>query len=62
MLKEQQEKTAKYDGHCKNLSKEEVEANIKAGIPYVIRLRLPENHTIKFTDLVREIWNLILMT
>lgn len=45
--------TAKYDGHCKNLSKEEVEANIKAGIPYVIRLRLPENHTIKFTDLVR---------
>ena len=45
--------TAKYDGHCRDLTKEEVEAKIAAGEPYVIRLRLPENHVIKFVDGVR---------
>ena len=45
--------TPKYDGHCRELSKEEVKAKIDAGEPYVIRLKLPENHVIKFTDLVR---------
>ncbi|MBP3931206.1 MAG: glutamate--tRNA ligase, partial [Peptostreptococcaceae bacterium] len=45
--------TPKYDGHCRDLSKEEIEAKIAAGEEYVIRLRLPENHIIKFTDLVR---------
>ncbi|CEQ28996.1 glutamyl-tRNA ligase [[Clostridium] sordellii] len=45
--------TPKYDGNCRNLSKEEVEAKLAAGEEYVIRLKLPENHFIKFTDLVR---------
>lgn len=45
--------TPRYDGHCRDLSKEEVQAKIAAGNPYVIRLRLPKNHIIKFTDLVR---------
>ena len=45
--------TPRYDGHCRDLTKEEVEAKIAAGEPYVIRLKLPENHVIKFTDLVR---------
>lgn len=45
--------TPRYDGHCRELSKEEVKAKIDAGEPYVIRLKLPENHVIKFTDLVR---------
>ena len=45
--------TPKYDGHCRDLTKEEVEAKIAQGIPHVTRLRLPENHTIKFVDLVR---------
>ncbi|CEK39889.1 glutamate--tRNA ligase [Paraclostridium sordellii] len=45
--------TPKYDGNCRNLSKEEVEAKLAAGEEYVIRLKLPENHVIKFTDLVR---------
>ncbi|MEG1870791.1 MAG: glutamate--tRNA ligase, partial [Peptostreptococcaceae bacterium] len=45
--------TPKYDGHCRDLSKEEVEAKLAAGEEHVIRLRLPENHVIKFTDLVR---------
>ena len=30
-----------YDGHCRNLSKEEVEAKLAAGEPYVIRLKMP---------------------
>ena len=55
-VREQQKEageTPKYDGHCRNLSKEEVEAKLAAGEEYVIRLKLPENHVIKFTDLVR---------
>lgn len=43
----------KYDGHCKSLSKEEVEAKIAAGEPYVIRLKLPANTDIHFNDGVR---------
>ncbi|RDY22756.1 glutamate--tRNA ligase [Romboutsia maritimum] len=45
--------TPRYDGHCRELSQEEIDAKIAAGEPYVIRLKLPENHVIKFTDLVR---------
>lgn len=45
--------TPRYDGHCRDLTKEEIQEKIDAGIPYVIRLRLPEDYTIKFTDLVR---------
>ena len=26
-----------YDGHCRSLSKEEIEEKLKAGVPYVIR-------------------------
>ena len=33
-----------YDKHCLSLSKEEVEANLKAGKPYVIRQNNPNNH------------------
>lgn len=45
--------TAKYDGHCRNLTKEEVDKKIQAGEPYVIRLKLPENKNIEFDDAVR---------
>ena len=30
-----------YDGHCRSLSKEEIEEKLKAGVPYVIRLKMP---------------------
>lgn len=43
----------KYDGYCKSLSKEEIQKRIENGEEYVIRLKLPKNHTIKFKDLVR---------
>ena len=31
-----------YDKHCLGLSKEEVEANLAAGKPYVIRFNMPK--------------------
>ena len=40
----------KYDGHCRNLSKEEVEEKLKAGIPYVIRQKCPTEGTTTFHD------------
>lgn len=39
-----------YDGHCRNLSKEEVQAKLDAGIPYVIRQKMPQEGTTTFHD------------
>jgi len=39
-----------YDKHCLSLSKEEVEANLKAGKPYVIRQNNPNTGTTTFHD------------
>ena len=42
----------KYDKHCLHLSKEEIEANLAAGLPYVIRQNIPVTGTTTFTDAV----------
>ena len=39
-----------YDKHCLNLSKEEVEANLAAGMPFVIRQNNPKEGTTSFHD------------
>ena len=39
-----------YDKHCLHLSKEEVEANLAAGMPYVIRQNNPTTGTTTFRD------------
>ena len=39
-----------YDKHCLNLSKEEVEAKLAAGVPYVIRQNNPTTGTTTFHD------------
>ena len=39
-----------YDKHCLHLSKEEVEANLKAGMPFVIRQNNPKEGTTTFHD------------
>lgn len=44
--------TFRYDGHCKSLSREEVEENLRTGIPYVIRQRIPETGQTTFEDAV----------
>ncbi|HWP80834.1 MAG TPA: glutamate--tRNA ligase [Candidatus Acidoferrum sp.] len=41
----------KYDGHCRNLTKEEVAEKLAAGVPYVIRQKIPEGTT-TFEDAV----------
>jgi len=43
----------KYDQHCLNLSKEEVQENLDNKIPYTIRMVIPKNETIIFNDLIR---------
>ncbi len=39
-----------YDKHCLNLSKEEVERNLREGKPYVIRMNMPTEGTTTFHD------------
>ena len=39
-----------YDKHCLHLSREEVEANLAAGKPYVIRMNMPTEGTTSFHD------------
>lgn len=41
-----------YDRHCRDLSKEEIQKNLDAGIPYVIRQKMPVDGTTTFTDAV----------
>lgn len=41
---------SRYDKHCLNLSKEEIEANLNAGKPYVIRQNNPLEGTTTFKD------------
>lgn len=48
----EQDATGGYDRHCRNLSKEEVEKNLKAGIPFVIRQKMPLDGVTTYTDAV----------
>ena len=43
----------KYDRHCLSLTKEEIDQNLKAKVPYVIRMKVPDNQVVEFTDAVR---------
>ena len=42
----------KYDGHCAHLSQKEIEEKLSAGIPYVIRQRIPQEGSTTFSDVV----------
>ncbi|MDD4409452.1 MAG: glutamate--tRNA ligase [Candidatus Pacebacteria bacterium] len=42
-----------YKGSCRNLTKEQVEENLKAGKRSVIRFRTPENQKIVFDDMIK---------
>ena len=39
-----------YNGHCRELSKEEIEKNLKEGKPYVIRQKMPKDEIVEYTD------------
>lgn len=41
-----------YDRHCRNLSSDEIENNLKLNLPYVIRQKMPLDGKTTFTDMV----------
>ena len=47
----------KYDKTCRFLDKNEIEDNLKAWLPYVVRLKVPENEKIEFIDTIK--WKVI---
>lgn len=47
---EAQGKTYSYDRHCRELSKDEVQAKLDAGTPYVIRQKMPTQGQVTFHD------------
>ncbi len=42
-----------YNRKCRHLTKEEIKAKEEAGIPYTIRIKVPENQTYEFDDMIR---------
>ena len=40
----------RYDGHCRHLTPEEVQEKLDAGVPYVIRQKMPTTGTTSFED------------
>ncbi|MBQ8908242.1 MAG: glutamate--tRNA ligase [Clostridia bacterium] len=48
----EEDATGGYDRHCRNLSKEEVEKNLAAGLPFVIRQKMPLEGRTTYTDAV----------
>lgn len=47
------EPNTQYVGTCRHLTEEEQAEKVAAGLPYTIRLKVPENRTYAFHDLVR---------
>ena len=43
---------SKYDRHCRHLSPEQVQKNLDAGMPFVIRQKMPTEGTTTFHDVV----------
>ncbi len=41
-----------YDGHCRRLSQAEIDEKLAAGVPYVIRQKIPAEGTTTFSDAV----------
>ena len=48
----EEDATGGYDRHCRNLTKEEIEKNLAAGIPFVIRQKMPLEGTTSYVDSV----------
>ena len=44
--------STKYDRFCLNLSKEEIEKKLKENTPYVVRMKIPRDTTVKYKDLI----------
>jgi glutamyl-tRNA synthetase len=46
-------KIPKYDRRCLKLTPEEVIKNLENNVPFVVRMKIPDNETITFTDMIR---------
>ena len=51
-IREKNGENSGYDRHCRNLSTEEIEENLKNGVPYVIRQKMPLEGKTSFDDLI----------
>jgi len=49
---EKKGETFKYDKHCLHMSKEEIQAKLDAGVPYVIRQNIPTEGKAGFDDVI----------
>lgn len=45
--------TPKYDRHCRHLTPDEIQSKLDAGLPYTIRLNVPDGEIIEFSDYIR---------
>lgn len=52
-VQQMQGRQTMYDRRARNLSENEVKEKLDSGIPYVIRLKVPIDSEIRFTDLIR---------
>ena len=41
-----------YDKHCRHLTQEEIDEKLAAGVPYVVRQKIPESGKTSFNDMV----------
>lgn len=56
-MRKKQEKmkvSPKYDRRCLRLTEEEVQRNLSDGVPFVVRVKIPESTTVAFEDVIRE--------
>jgi len=52
-IQKEARKIPKYDRHCLALSQEEIDTKLKNKEPYVIRMKVPDEQTITFSDSIR---------
>lgn len=52
-IQKMQGRQTMYDRRARNLSEGEVKEKLASGIPYVIRLKVPLDEEVRFTDLIR---------
>jgi glutamyl-tRNA synthetase len=51
-LQEETKQQTRYDGRCRNLSKEEIETNLKNNVHFTVRIKMPKDRRIEFTDAI----------
>lgn len=43
----------KYDGHCRNIALDEAKKRVQSGEQHVVRMRVPDDGEVTFTDMIR---------